>query len=66
MQKEIGEGDLLCKGFATDIESHEVILLCSEAYPFLAGDVKSGNSQFLKLIDLVPFGYRFIYDMIIL
>jgi len=50
-EHEIGEGYPLCKAVATDIESHQVIPLYCEAYSFLSGDVKSENSQLLKLID---------------
>jgi len=49
-EHEIGEGYPLCKAVATDIESHRVIPLYCEAYSFLAEDVKSENSQLLKLI----------------
>ena len=52
-EKEIGEGYPLCKAVATDIESHKVIPLYCEAYSFLAEDVKSENSQLLKLIDTI-------------
>jgi hypothetical protein len=38
---------------ATDIESHKVIPLYCEAYSFLAEEVKSKNSQLLKLIDTI-------------
>jgi hypothetical protein len=52
-ENEIGEGYPLCKAVATDIESHKVIPLYCEAYSFLAEDVKSENSQLLKLIDTI-------------
>jgi len=52
-ENEIGEGYPLCKAVATDIESHKVIPLYCEAYSFLAKDVKSENSQLLKLIDTI-------------
>jgi hypothetical protein len=50
-EKEIGEGYPLCKAVATDIESKQVLPLYCEAYSFLAEDVKSENSQILKMID---------------
>jgi hypothetical protein len=52
-ENEIGEGYPLCKAVATDIESHKVIPLYCEAYSLLADDVKSENSQLLKLIDTI-------------
>jgi hypothetical protein len=52
-EDEIGEGYWLCKAVATDIESHQVIPLYCEAYSLLAEDVKSENSQLLKLIDTI-------------
>jgi hypothetical protein len=52
-EEEIGEGYPLCKAVATDIESHKVIPLYCEAYSHLAEDVKSENSQLLKLIDTI-------------
>ena len=52
-ENEIGEGYPLCKAVAADIESHPVIPLYCEVYSFLAEDVKSENSQLLKLIDTI-------------
>lgn len=52
-EDEIGQGYPLCKAVATDIESKKVILLYCEAYSFLAGDVKSENSQIFKAIDKI-------------
>jgi hypothetical protein len=52
-ENEIGEGYLLCKAVATDIESHQVIPLYREAYSFLVEDMKSKNSQLLKLNDMI-------------
>jgi hypothetical protein len=52
-ENEIGEGYPLCKAVATDIDSHKVIPLYCEAYSLLAEDVKSENSQLLKLIDAI-------------
>lgn len=52
-EHEIGKGYPLCKAIATDIESKQVIPLYCEAYSILAEDVKSENSQLLKLIDLL-------------
>jgi len=58
-EHEIGEGYWLCKAVATDIESHHVIPLYCEAYSLLAKDVKSENSQLLKLIDTL---FRHLQD----
>jgi hypothetical protein len=58
-EKEIGEGYPLCKAVATDIESHKVIPLYCEAYSLLTEEVKSENSQLLKLIDMV---FRYLGD----
>jgi hypothetical protein len=52
-ENEIGEGYPLCKAVATDIESHKVIPLYCEAYSLLAEEVKSENSQLLRLIDMI-------------
>lgn len=52
-QHEIGNGYPICKAVATDIESKKVVPLYCEAYSILAEDVKSENSQLLKLIDLL-------------
>ena len=52
-EHEIGNGYPICKAVATDIESKKVIPLYCEAYSILAEDVKSENSQLLKLIDLI-------------
>jgi len=52
-ENEIGEGYPLCKAVATDIESHRVIPLYCEAYSLLAEEVKSENSELLKLIDTI-------------
>ena len=58
-ENEIGEGYPVCKAVATDIESKKVIPLYCEAYSFLAEDVKSENSQLLKLIDTI---FRHLQD----
>jgi hypothetical protein len=58
-EHEIAEGYPLCKAVATDIESHQVIPLYCEAYSLLAEDVKSENSQLLKLIDTI---FRHVED----
>src|SRR5512139_1009053 len=52
-ESEIGEGYPVCKAVATDIESKKIIPLYCEAYSFLAEEVKSENSQLLKLIDTI-------------
>ncbi|GAB4544289.1 MAG: hypothetical protein Fur0020_13690 [Thermodesulfovibrionia bacterium] len=50
-ENEIGNGYPLCKAVATDIESKNVIPLYCEAYS--QEDVKSENSQILKVIDTI-------------
>jgi hypothetical protein len=52
-EKQIGNGYPLCKAVATDIESKNVIPLYCELYSFLSQDVKSENTQLLKMIDIL-------------
>jgi hypothetical protein len=52
-EKQIGNGYPLCKAVATDIESKNVIPLYCEAYSFLSQDVKSENTQLLKMMDIL-------------
>ena len=52
-EKEIGNGYPLCKAVATDIESKNMIPLYCEAYSFLSQDVKSENTQLLKMMDIL-------------
>ena len=58
-ENEIGEGYLLCKAVATDIESRKVIPLYCEAYSLLDEEVKSENSELLKLMEMI---FRYLED----
>lgn len=64
-ENEVGDGYPLCKAVASDIETKKVVPLYCEAYSHSAYDVKSENSQILKMIDtiLAHIGQKGIHAM---